>query len=101
MNVQAISYASVATRPVIGKKANFNARQDDLSAYKNYNGPTPPAIEEHKYQLSLQVNELIEKGKLQQAALLKLEIARICREQGKYEDADKLSEGARQLLLEA
>ena len=100
MKVPRISFANV-TAPKANFRPAFNGyKGDDLSAYDNYNGKKPPRIEEYKYERSVEAQQHIERGEYTQAANIKLELAQICKGQGKFDDADKLIAGAKELLDE-
>jgi len=75
----------------------YNYKKDNLSAYDNYSGPTPPAIEQKKYRISVQVQEDIENENYLAAIKGKIELAKICKSQGKESDAYILEESVRDL----
>lgn len=72
--------------------------KDNFSAYEYYRGPEPPEIEKRKYRLSLAAQELSARGDYIAAAENKLEVASICRSQGKARDAYLLEVSAHSLI---
>ncbi len=82
-------------------KVNFGGRynygRDDLSAYYEYDGPKPPQIEIKKYQISKEVDKFIEEEDYLSAIKGKIQLASICKEQGKDSDAYILEESVRRL----
>ncbi len=73
----------------------------NLSAYdtfvKNHPGAQVPRVEGVKYQISLDVEDAIKEENYLQAIKLKIQIAKICKEQGNEKDAYMLEEGIREL----
>jgi hypothetical protein len=74
---------------------------DDLSAYRNYRGAEPPEVEKEKFRLSSAAQQLTAGGDYISAAEKKLELARICRSQGKHRDSHLLEVSARALIDKA
>jgi hypothetical protein len=100
MKVPRISFTNMSA-PKSNFRPSFTAYEgDDLSPYDNYRGEKPPRLEEYKYERSVEAQRHIERGEYAQAANIKLELAQICKGQGKFEDADKLVAGAKELLDE-
>lgn len=90
-----------AIREPITKKIGDQRINDDLDPYHNYNGSHPPEIEQHKYRLSLAAKEKAEINEYIEAARIKLELAEICRFQGKDGDAYMLEVSAHKLIEKA
>jgi hypothetical protein len=78
----------------------YSYGKDDLEPYDLYKGPQPPDIEIDKFALSRQVENDIENENYLSAIEGKVEIAKICREQGKEKDAYLLEESIRKLYKE-
>ncbi len=70
---------------------------DDFSKYDNYRGPTPPPIEQAKYNMSRESQNAQRAGQYGKAAQIKRNLARICTSQGKHADAHLLNTTAREL----
>lgn len=105
-NVASNSVTELASLPTVAiasqfPNVNFGAKRnygsDDMSSYENYYGPQPPAIEIKKYALSKQIAEYIENEDYLSAIKSKVDLASICREQGKDRDAFILEESIRKL----
>lgn len=90
---------SVSSRDVLCQFPNisFGKLEDDLSKYQNYNGTLAPEIELEKFAISKRVATSVESGDYLSAIKGKIELAQICREQGKYEDCFFLEQGIRKI----
>lgn len=84
---------NLPTKNILAQFSRISFKGEDLSAYDSYRGEKPPAIEIEKYHLSRQVEQLIEEERYAEAISLKLELARICKGQGKERDAFMLERG--------
>ena len=73
---------------------------NDLKAYHDYEGPTPPGIEMSKYFISCGVQDAIDKGDYLTAIDGKIKLATICRNQGKENDSFMLEQGMKELYQE-
>lgn len=102
-NISTSEYATVPTVTVLAQlpNVNFGAKRnygrDDLSLYDTYSGPRPPEIEIKKYIITRQVDEHIEMEDYLSAIKGKIDLARICKSQGKDDDAFILEESIRRL----
>lgn len=83
--------------PNINFKGRYNYGKDDLSDYNNYSGPQPPELEIKKYRISCKVDNAIAEDNYLEAIKGKLELAKICRWQGKERDTFILEESIRRL----
>lgn len=90
---------SVSSRDVLCQFPNisFGKLEDDLSKYQNYDGGMTSEIELEKFAISKQVAQSIEYKDYFSAIKGKIDLARICREQGKEEDCYFLEQGIRRL----
>lgn len=82
-------------------KVNFGSRysygDDDLSPYYEYDGPQPPQIEIEKYRISKAVDNFIKEEDYLSAIKGKIQLASICKNQGKDSDSYILEESVRRL----
>ena len=76
---------------------HYNYGKDDFTPYDEYDGPTPPQIEMEKYRRSIQIQKDIDDENYLAAIRGKIELARICRSQGKEDDAYMLENSIREL----
>lgn len=83
--------------PNINFSGRYNYGRDDLSPYDNYTGPRPPQIEIEKYKLSRQVDIDIANENYFSAIQGKIELAKICKNQGRDRDSYMLEESIRKL----
>ena len=102
-NVNAQNLKTVSANQILSQMPNvsFKAYEpDDLSAYENYKGTTPPDIEREKYERSCRVADDIENGRYVSAIGGKIALARICHNQGEEREAYMLEQGIKQLYKE-
>jgi hypothetical protein len=105
-----LPYSSCKPKPIDGNVffaqmpnvsfGRYSYGQDDLAPYNEYEGPQPPDIEIDKFALTKQVKKDIEEENYLSAIEGKIEIAKICKEQGKDSDAYLLEESIRKLYKE-
>lgn len=87
----------LAQLPKVSFGGRYNYGSDDLSPYDDYDGPQPPLIEIRKYRISKAVQDYIKEEDYLSAIKGKLELASICRDQGKECDTFILEESIRRL----
>ena len=87
----------LAQFPKVSFGSRYNYGSDDLSPYYDYEGPQPPEIEIKKYRISKAVDDFIADEDYLSAIKGKIQLASICKEQGKDSDAYILEESIRKL----
>lgn len=73
----------------------INYQIDSLQPYEEYYGDPIPLIEQKKYQLSLKVQNAQSEHNFLEVIKYKIQIAQICQEQNKSQDAYMLEDGIR------
>jgi hypothetical protein len=76
-------------------KIDYNAESLDIS--DEYRGPQSPDVEINKFAIAKQVDKDIQNENYLAAIEGKIELARICKNQGKDKDAYRLEESVRRL----
>ncbi len=98
-----VNISKVSANQFLSQMPNvsFGKYKDDLTPYTEYNGSeNPPKIEKDKFAISQKVEADIEKGDYLSAIGGKINLALICRGQGKERDAFMLEEGIKALFTE-
>lgn len=102
MATMAQSPISAVSRNVLFQLPNisFGKLKEDLADYHYYTGEMPSKIEQDKYAITAQVKCDIDNEDYLSAITGKIELANICRKQGKHRDCFLLEQGIRRLYAQ-